>query len=155
MCEDYTYVLTCPPARTVRDIRDEGFAPAYTPAEMLQAGVFSGVYLNDCMDEFPREWFERALEAGTLSPEGQDPRANQHGVCGHKSLPHWRRKKWIIGDDERGWFQWYCRYFLGRRDARIDEIQKRRWRSHARTVSKNKTPRGRQNMLHWSCKSAL
>jgi hypothetical protein len=126
----YSYELTEPVGRHFAP----GFAPAWTPAQMLRRGVFEGKYLNDCVLEFPREWYAAALPR--LRPGKADPDVNEFGVKSRKSLPYWRRKGWIPlveGDrDVRGWFQWYCRYFIGRRDPAVDGPQIARWRSFAR-----------------------
>ena len=99
-------------------------------------GVFEGKYLNDCLLEFPREWFAAALRAGKLSPGRADPSLNAFGVKSRLSLGEWRRKGWVPaaeGDrDVRGWFQWYCRYWIGRRDPAVDAVQIARWKAFVR-----------------------
>ena len=75
MCKrPFSYTLAAAPGEGYRI--PGKFTPKYTPAQMLAKGIFGGKYLNDCMDEFPREWFEAALEAGKLSPSGRDFRLN-------------------------------------------------------------------------------
>jgi hypothetical protein len=107
-----------------------------SPARVLRLGVFEGKYLNDCVLEYPREWFAGALRAGRLAPGGPDPALNAFGVKSRLSLQAWRRKGWLPaapGDpDPRGWFQWYCRYWLGRREPELDAVQIRRWKAFAR-----------------------
>jgi hypothetical protein len=128
----YSYALAARPGQGFAP----GFRPQVSPERMLRMGVFEGKYLNDCVAEFPREWFEGALRAGTLSPDGPDPARNAFRVKSRQSLGQWRRNGWIPvspGDpDVRGWFQWYCRYWLGRRAPAVDEIQIARWRAFAR-----------------------
>lgn len=135
--EQYTYTLTEPPGRNFAP----GFRPRYTPAQMLAMGVFEGRYLNDCTGEFPREWFEGALRRDKLRPGGADPSVNEFGVKSRKSLQYWRAQGWIPhadaptrgpgrDRDARGWFQWYCRYWLGRRVPELDAVQIRRWKSY-------------------------
>jgi len=134
---------------------DEGFAPELTPAEMLRLGVFGGKYLNDCRDEFPASWFRGAK----LSPERKDPTLNFFGVDASLPLATWRKNGWIHPQDPRGWFQWYCRYYLGRRSI-DDDRQIRRWRQMRRHVAQIARgcerrdhlcrPKQRQALLHWA-----
>ena len=122
---------------------------------MLEWGVFEGKYCNDCMAEFPEQWFVNAKIS-----EVPDPSVNYFEIKSRQSLSVWRSKGWIIGPDPRGWFQWYCRYFLGRRISEIDILQIKRWRSfrrHQAQVMNNCDqgdwscrPRQRQALLQWS-----
>lgn len=133
----------------------EGFTLRFSPPEMLELGVFEGKYCNDCVGELPAAWFEKARIA-----DAPDPALNYFGVKSRKSLAYWREKGWIYGPDPRGWFQWYCRYYLGRRLPDIDTIQIKRWRAfarHAAQVRRNCDPgdlmcrpRQRQALLQWS-----
>jgi len=151
MQHGYTYELTEPMGKNF----DPEFAPTLTPCKMLSMGVFGGKYMTDCRDEFPDEWFENAR----LSSEGHDRNLNFFGVDASKPLAYWREKGWIHDDDPRGWFQWYCRYFMGRR-YEDDSRQIRRWRNMRRHVSQLKKncirgdllcrPRQRQALLHWA-----
>jgi len=131
------------------------FRPQLTPKQMLQLGVFGGKYMTDCRREFPASWFAGAK----LCAEHHDARLNYFGVNASQSLATWRRKGWIRPQDPRGWFQWYCRYYMGRRT--VDDVRQiRRWRAIARHVSairKNCEPgdlecrrRQRQAVLHWA-----
>ncbi|NQV45068.1 MAG: hypothetical protein HQ501_09210 [Rhodospirillales bacterium] len=132
-----------------------GFEPYYTPAEMLEMGVFEGKYLNDCRDEFPPDWFETARTS-----DAPDVSLNYFSIKSRQPLSVWRDKGWIIGPDPRGWFQWYCRYWMGRRLPEVDESQIKRWRNftrHAGQVRKHCMPgdvgcrpRQRQALLQWS-----
>ncbi len=132
-----------------------GFEPQLTPKEMLELGVFGGKYMTDCRDEFPSSWFARAK----LCAERHDARLNYFGVNASLSLAEWRRKGWIHPQDPRGWFQWYCRYYMGRR-TRDDRRQIRRWRAVARHVAAIRKHcdkgdvdcrrRQRQAVLHWA-----
>ncbi|MCC6202992.1 MAG: hypothetical protein IT494_08305 [Gammaproteobacteria bacterium] len=151
MQQNYRYELL---ARTGRDFH-EGFAPELTPAKMLALGVFGGKYLTDCGAEFPAAWFRHAK----LSPARRDPQLNFFQVDASQPIAEWRRKGWIHPDDPRGWFQWYCRYYLGRRHP-DDERQIARWRAfrrHRRQIEVACPPkdwscrrRQRQALLHWA-----
>src|SRR6476660_8950715 len=109
MQQGYVYYLTQPAGRNFAP----EFRPQLTPKEMLALGVFGGKYMTDCTEEFPDSWFARAR----LCAERHDPRLNCFGVNASQSLAVWRRSGWIHPQDPRGWFQWYCRYYLGRRTA--------------------------------------
>jgi len=151
MQDGYVYWRTEPVGRNFAP----GFAPELTPKQMLKLGVFGGKYMTDCTDEFPADWFAGA----TLCPERHDPRLNYFGVNASQSLAVWRRNGWIHKQDPRGLFQWYCRYYMGRRTA-DDERQIRRWRAitrHLTAIRKNCEPgdcecrrRQRQAVLHWA-----
>ena len=128
MQRGYRYVLSAPAGRDF----DPQFRPDLTPKQMLELGVFCGKYLTDCRDEFPASWFARAK----LSPSGRDCRCNYYfGVDASQRLSEWRRKGWIHPNDPRGWFQWYCRYYLGRRLPEEDARQIGRWKAMRRHVS--------------------
>ena len=147
----YRYTLTAPTGRRF----DPEFEPELTPAEMLKLGVFGGLYLTDCRKEFPKSWFARAK----LSPGSRDNALNYFGVEASQPLAEWRRKRWLHRDDPRGWFQWYCRYYVGRR-MEDDARQIGRWkaiRRHLKQVQKHCEPgeltcrkRQRQALLHWA-----
>ncbi|CAM1631708.1 unnamed protein product [Bartonella apis] len=115
------------------------FEPQLTPKQMLEMGVFGGKYMTDCRNEFPSSWFQNAK----LSPEGKQADMNYYGVLAGKPLSYWKAKGWIYKDDPRGWFQWYCRYYSGRRIEGEDERQIKRWkqmRRHLAQLRKIVTP---------------
>ena len=151
MQRSYCYELTAPMGKQF----DPAFKPELTPKQMLALGVFGGKYMTDCGHEFPSDWFVRAK----LSPKGKDPKLNCFGVDASQPLSVWRKKGWLHADDPRGWFQWYCRYYIGRR-MEDDARQIKRWRQMARHISQLKThcepgdifcrPRQRQALLHWA-----
>lgn len=122
---------------------------------MLELGVFGGKYMTDCQGEFPKAWFKKAK----MSPEGRNPKLNYFGVNASKPLVYWREKGWLQEEDPRGWFQWYCRYYMGRRGP-DDERQISRWAAMVRHIAqlKKACPTGdltcrrrqRQALLHWA-----
>jgi hypothetical protein len=152
MQSGYTYVLTEPMGKHF----DQRFRPDLTPKQMLALGVFGGKYMTDCRDEFPADWFTRAK----LSSERYDAQLNYFHVKASQPLAEWRRRDWIYADDPRGWFQWYCRYFMGRRLPEEDERQIKRWLAMSRHLAQihkycrpgDRTcrPRQRQALLHWA-----
>ena len=103
------------------------FKPFFSPKKMLALGVFEGKYCNDCRPELPEDWYTNAMKTKVA-----DPSINLFKVKSRQPLSLWREKGWIIGPDPRGWFQWYCRYFMGRRLPEIDHRQIKRWRMFAR-----------------------
>jgi hypothetical protein len=151
MQTDYRYDLSEPMGENF----DSRFKPELTPAQMLKMGVFGGRYMTDCLEEYPDDWFSSAK----LSPRVRKPALNFFNVDASKPLSYWKEKGWIHDDDPRGWFQWYCRYFMGRRHA-DDEWQIKRWRNMTRHISQLKKncirgdllcrPRQRQALLHWA-----
>src|ERR1700730_15944901 len=135
MQKDYVYWRTKPMGRKFRS----GFKPQLTPKQMLELGVFGGKYMTDCRAEFPASWFANAK----LSPLVKDPALNFFGVDASQPLSVWRKKGWIHPADPRGWFQWYCRYYLGRRIPDEDARQIRRWkviRRHVAQLKRNCEP---------------
>lgn len=148
----YKYQLTEPVGQNF----DPEFKPDLTPKQMLELGVFGGKYMTDCRDEFPADWFTNAK----LCHEKHDPKLNYFGVNASQPLSVWIAKKWIFKEDPRGWFEWYCRYYLGRRIPDQDAKQIKRWKAMRRHIGQikkncrvgdiNCRPRQRQALLHWA-----
>ena len=151
MQKRYVYWRTRPAGRNFRP----GFKPELTPKQLLALGIFGGKYMTDCRKEFPVSWFAKAKSSRDR------PRAslNYFGVTASQPLELWRMKGWIHPDDPRGWFQWYCRYYSGRRHP-DDLRQIKRWRAVRRHVAQLKKHcarrdlmcrrRQRQALLHWA-----
>ena len=152
MQKGYRYELTAPIGRSF----DPEFKPELTPKQMLTLGVFCGKYMTDSQDEFPKSWFKSAK----MSPSGRDCSLNYYGVDASQPLSEWRNRGWINPDDPRGWFQWYCRYYMGRRMPQEDARQIRRWKAFRRHIAQVRMncepgdpfcrPRQRQALLHWA-----
>jgi hypothetical protein len=151
MQKNYTYWPAVPAGKKFHP----DFKPQLTPQQMLELGVFGGKYMTDCRKEFPAAWFRKAK----LCPERHDPALNYFGVNASKPLSYWKQKGWIHPEDPRGWFQWYCRYYLGRRGP-DDARQIRRWKAMTRHIAQIKKHcrkgdvkcrrRQRQALLHWA-----
>lgn len=152
MQKGYTYTLTEPMGKNFAP----DFKPDLTPKELLEIGVFGGKYMTDCRDEFPADWFTYAK----LCHEKHDATINFFKVNASQPLSVWKAKGWIHPDDPRGWFQWYCRYYMGRRIPEEDARQIKRWKAIRRHIGQIKNncrvgdifcrPRQRQALLHWA-----
>ncbi len=153
MQKKYTYELTEPVGKNF----DPVFKPELTPKQMLELGVFGGKYMTDCQAEFPKSWFAKAK----LSPKHHNDSLNFFHEHASQPLKIWEEKGWINKKhDPRGWFQWYCRYFMGRRLPNEDERQIKRWKAIARHIAQVKKncrkkdlscrPTQRQAILHWA-----
>jgi hypothetical protein len=153
----YSYQLTELPGKNFA----HDFKPELTPKEMLELGVFGGLYLADCQKEFPQDWFKQAklTYADVTVEANHDASKNFFGVNASQPLAVWQKKGWIHPQDPRGWFQWYCRYYIGRRSD-DDERQIKRWKAikrHKAAIQKNCQkgnltcrPKQRQSLLHWA-----
>ena len=152
MQQGYQYQRVAPIGRDF----DAEFTPELTPRDMLRLGVFCGKYMTDTRDEFPANWFTNAK----LAPNRRDCSLNHFRVDASQPLSVWQAKGWIHPDDPRGWFQWYCRYYMGRRMPEEDRRQIKRWKAIRRHVAQIKRncepgdltcrPRQRQALLHWA-----
>jgi hypothetical protein len=151
MQKGYEYFCTEPIGKNF----DLKFKPEFSPAQILKMGVFGGRYMRDCEKEYPKSWFKEAK----LSLGKPDYFLNYFGVRASQSLADWQKKGWIHPQDPRGWFQWYCRYYLGRR-MEDDQRQIGRWRAMKRHVAQVKKncqagdrkcrPVQRQVLLQWA-----
>ncbi len=152
MQTDYTYVLEEPIGKNF----DSEFKPELTPKQMLKLGIFGGKYMTDCKNEFPADWFTHAK----LSPDKKDISLNYFKVDASQPLKVWQKKDWIHPYDPRGWFQWYCRYYMGRLMPEEDHRQIKRWKAITRHIAQIKKncehkdltcrPKQRQALLHWA-----
>lgn len=152
MQTDYRYERVAPMGENFHP----DFKPELTPKQMLKMGIFGGKYMTDCQKEFPADWFKEAK----LCHEKHDPDLNFFKINASKPLSYWKKKGWIHPLDPRGWFQWYCRYYMGRRLPEEDARQIKRWKAIKRHIAQIKKhcepgdwacrPRQRQAVLHWA-----
>ncbi len=152
MQRGYEYFLTEPAGKNFAP----DFLPELTPKQMLAMGIFGGKYMTDCQNEFPADWYKKAK----LDLKFHDPKLNYFGINASQLLSVWQKKGWIHPADPRGWFQWYCRYYMGRRMPEYDQWQIKRWQAikrHIAQIKKNCAPRDllcrpkqRQAVLHWA-----
>lgn len=135
---------------------EQEFNPDLTPRQMLELGVFGGAYFDGIPNDLPSTWFDKAI----ISDHGPDAACNYFGVLASQPHSVWLEKGWINEVDPLGWFQWYCRYFQGRRLPEEDARQIKRWKAISRHVGQIKKachpgdmtcrPRQRQALLHWA-----
>jgi hypothetical protein len=126
------------------------FKPMFTPYEMMELGIFDGAYYGEGTDVTNRDFETHPTITKTnLFKEGAS-----------QPLEKWLENGWIKEHDPMGWFQWYVRYYHGRRIEGYDEWQIGRWKSfvarHGAQVRKNgngdltKRLKQRQALLHWA-----
>jgi hypothetical protein len=153
MQKEYVYELIEPIGKNFHP----DFKPELTPKQMLKLGIFGGVYMRDCKKEFPSDWWKNAK----LAKDKRNAKLNFFKINASKPLKYWKNKGWINPEyDPRGWFQWYCRYYIGRRIKGYDESQIKRWKQMKRHIAQIKKncpknqilcrPKQRQALLHWA-----
>lgn len=133
------------------------FSPSYTPMQMLDMGVFEGIYIAAIKD-IPGKYKSHK----NVLPKGSDPdiAINKYGVKSRQNLPVWKKNGWTTKHSPLGWWEWYIKYFEGRRLEEEDEWQIKRWKSfvarhqgqiNADSKSSNKDARlaQKQALLQW------
>ena len=105
------------------------FKPEISPKKMLELGVFGGSYFGSKIKEYPKSWLQKAKLSKNF-----EVNLNRFKVKSGLSREHWMEKGWIFKEDPLGWFQWYCRFSMGRRIPHIDEIQIKRWKNFKRHI---------------------
>ena len=115
------------------------FTPNLTPKEVLQMGSFGGTYFRpiyssvtkqkygkEVWEELPKEWLEGLNVRTMVSSSLYDASRNKYKVKCGASLEEWENSGWMHRQDPYGWFQWYCRFYQGRR-TEDDARQVDRW----------------------------
>lgn len=141
---------------------DPNFGPSYTPKEMLDLGIFEGVYTG-VIKGIPAEYKNHPK----VLPKGSEPdvELNRYKVKSRQSLKEWERKGWTTKLSPLGWWEWYIKYYHGRRDDKEDKLQISRWRSfvarHQGQINANCKPKDddcrpkqRQGLLQWAWDSS-
>jgi len=115
------------------------FKPNLTPKEVLQKGSFGGTYFRpiyssvtkqkygkEVWQELPKDWLEGLNIKNQVSSSFYDNSRNKYKVKCGASLEEWENSGWMDKQDPYGWFQWFCRFYQGRR-TEDDERQIGRW----------------------------
>jgi hypothetical protein len=117
----------------------KAFKPNRSPKKVFKGGAFGGTYFRpiyssvtgksyksgNVIREF-KDWFEGMDIEKMITSEKYDKKVNKYEVKCGSSLESWEESGWIVEQDPYGWFQWYCRYYKGRRTS-DDERQIKRW----------------------------
>lgn len=160
------------------------FTPNLTPEQMFRLGSFGGTYwrpiyssitkknYKDQHLEFPKSWWKGIPKNWLVTDfKDYDDSINKYKVQVGTTLEFWEDKDWITELDPYGWVQWYCRFYLGRRDEKEDKRQIKRWKNLAgkkgrfknmliNMIKKKDTtyndytvsPNIRQTLQHWAYK---
>lgn len=141
------------------------FTPDYTPYSMFKEGIFQDwkgyfrpVYSHIAKKTIKNDYKEfdwGDLPLDKLICNDADPSKNKYGVSASLSLEEWESNGWILSPDYRGWIQWFCNYYAGRRIPEVDAIQIKRWLGVKKRFGKikNKTPKIKQLLLNWAIKA--
>tara|TARA_Y100000389_G_scaffold43581_1_gene38234 strand:- start:5833 stop:6387 length:555 start_codon:yes stop_codon:yes gene_type:complete len=116
------------------------FTPNVSPKDVLREGSFGGTYFRpikssvtgntytsqEVINEYPKYWFQGINIDKMVTSSTYDKKVNKYNVKCGSSLENWEENGWIDKQDPYGWFQWYCRFYQGRR-TNDDERQIKRW----------------------------
>ena len=149
------------------------FSPNKTPIEIIKEGAFGDTYFRDIYSNINKKWYKNSwkkfvylknIDTKFYASDYYDVNVNKYGVKCGRSLRFWENKSWINKIDSYGWFQWYFRYWLGRRSKddkrQINRSKKivRRFRGKLVKMIRNTGSRYgdfsisskiRQILLHW------
>jgi hypothetical protein len=128
----------------IDDILKE-FTPNTTPEEILRGGAFGGTYFRSIQsavtnrkyngadvvrDTLHPDWYRDLDVSRYLTSPSYDASINRYRAKCGGSLDMWESSGWIADADPYGWFQWYCRFYQGRRSS-DDARQIGRWKGVA------------------------
>jgi hypothetical protein len=158
------------------------FKPNLSPEEVLRMGSFGGTYFRtiassvtgkvhvDAHLELPAQWISGLNVSKCIASPTYDAKVNKYKVKSGQDLRDWEESGWIVPQDPFGWFQFYCRFFQGRRtdddDRQISRWcacagDKGRWKANLahKVASSGKdvddpsiSPVVRQTLQHWGYK---
>ena len=142
------------------------FYPNISPVDLTKKGAFGGTYFRDIYSSvtgkfYKNSWQEfdelKSIDGKYYSSDFYDVKLNCYGVEFGTSLGFWESKGWINEMDPYGWFQWYFRYWKGRR-SEDDPRQMNRWKRIVnrfvgilnKMISKGKDSKKlREILFHW------
>lgn len=145
------------------------FYPYLTPTDILKNGAFGGSYFG--VEELEGDYDYQSLFQETLADVSPHlylgnkykPKMNMFKIRSGMNYDYWTEMNWMHKDDPYGWFEWYLKYYNGRRHS-DDDRQIRRWqdfcgvngrwrkRIYKRIYETNDwqiSPRIQQSLLHW------
>lgn len=150
---------------------EELFKPILTPREVIERGAFGGSYFgisihSSMLEDDYEDMFEdlfKGVDRELYLKKKYTPRVNKYRIRSGMSYEYWLEMGWMRKQDPRGWFQWYCNYYRGRRSIDDERQIKRwndfcgregRWRNNIyskiyRTGDWDISPRIQQSLLHW------
>ena len=149
------------------------FGANKTPVEEIREVAFGGTYFGDIYSNVNDKWYKKSwkefnqlknIDRKYYCSDYNDVSVNKYGVKCEMSLRFCDNNSWINEIDPQAQFQWYFKYWLGRR-SRDDKRQINRWkkivsRFRGKLVKMIKdasskfddyliSPRTRQILLHW------
>ena len=149
------------------------FGANKTPIEVITEGAFRGTYFRDIYSGINGKWYKTSwkefdqlkdIDQKCYCSSYYDASFNKYNVKCGTSLRSWENKGWINEINPYGWFQWYFRYWLGRRsgddERQINRRKKTVSRFRVKLVKMIKDAGGkfdeysisrkiRQILLHW------
>ena len=146
------------------------FLPLLTPREIIKAGAFGGCYFGLPIEEYTNYDYDYlfnklfdGLDINLYLREKYSAKVNQFEIKSGMGYEYWKEMDWLHEDDPYGWFEWYCKYYLGRRHP-DDDRQISRWQNFCgkngrwkdriysriyETKNWKISPRIQQSLLHW------
>ena len=137
------------------------FKPNISPIDIIKKGAFGGTYFRNIYSNVTGKFYKNSwkefkelenIDKKYFCSDFYDVKLNYYGVEVGTSLRFWESKGWINKIDPYGWFQWYHRYWKGRR-SKDDKRHINRWKrifNRLIGILENKDIKKiRQILLHW------